>query len=148
MGISPITPPLNCLPVPCISVSFLLCDWHERRTQTQEYQGTLGSISQWKYANHAHLKGEVLGIHVRPERLHMKEHWNVQPVGWKFSTPGVARWLPKRKTHAQGGLQWKYTHGGTMHIEAPLRISLWKSDGLLGHGLRAPSSFAISAGEV
>jgi len=31
---------------------------------------------------------------------------------WNISIPGVARWLAKGKTHAQRGLQWKYTCGG------------------------------------
>jgi len=31
---------------------------------------------------------------------------------WNISTSGVARWLAKVMTHAQTGLQWKYTSRG------------------------------------
>jgi len=52
----------------------------------------------------------------------MEKHWGVHPAVWNVLTPGVARWLAKGKTHAQRGLQWKYTCGGhqwgTMHMKA------------------------------
>jgi len=29
-----------------------------------------------------------------------REHWGIHHVGWNISTPGVAEWLAKEKTHA------------------------------------------------
>jgi len=40
------------------------------------------------------------------------EHLGVQPQVEYILTTGVARWLDEGKTHAQRGLQWKYTCGG------------------------------------
>jgi len=39
-------------------------------------------------------------IHVWPGGGAYREHWGIQHVGWNISTPGVAEWLAKDKTHA------------------------------------------------
>ncbi|CAM4537129.1 unnamed protein product [Leuciscus chuanchicus] len=78
---------------------------------TQEYQGTLGSLSQWKYAIVPNPKGGTWNTHMTPGGC-IWRNTGVSSRRWNISTPGVARWLAEGKTHAQGGLQWKYTCGG------------------------------------
>ena len=89
---------------------------------TQEYQGTLGSISSRNMQSCPARGGGLKNTHMT-RRNCIRRITGVSSRRWNISTPGVARWLAKGKTHAQGGLQWNTHVGvarrGTMHMEAP-----------------------------
>ncbi|CAM4569140.1 unnamed protein product [Leuciscus chuanchicus] len=99
---------------------------------TQEYQGTLGSISQRKYAIMPSPKGGDLEYTYDPEGLHMEYHWGVQPQVECFNPRGGNVACRGKDTCSERLTvdtcserltveihMWGSPRGGTMHMEAP-----------------------------
>ena len=89
---------------------------------TQEYQGTLGSISQWNMQSRPARRGD-LEYTYDPKGLHMEKHWGVQPQVEYFNPRG-GKVVCRGKDTCSERLtveihMWGSPRGGTMHMVAP-----------------------------